>query len=194
VIASVSTVGAGTAAYAGAAPLTYDVAAHPDTGLGEPEVRVNPRDPTNLVIGENNSGVSVSHDRGLTWRQVPLANPGDNVLAVEPNGRFVYSSLDGQVHVSDDGGGSWTTAGNWVGTVAAQTQGLASAPAGAVVSRELGCNAPQPDGPVSSEPQQGPGPHAIGCDRPWLVADAQTGRLYVSFTDHADNSGGATNL
>lgn len=175
-------------------PLTYDVAADPNTGLGEPELKVNPRAPANVVIGENNSGVSVSHDRGRTWQQTPLANPGDNVLAVEPNGTFVYSSLDGQVHVSDNGGASWRTVGNWVGAVADQAQLLAGAPLGPVVSRELGCNSPAPDGPVAATPGQGPGPQLIGCDRPWMVADAQTGRLYVAFTDHNDNSGGTSGL
>jgi hypothetical protein len=174
--------------------LTYDVAADPNTGLGEPEIKVNPRDPTDLVVGENNSGVSVSHDRGLTWTQRPMSNPGDNVLAVEPDGTFVYSSLDGQVHASSDGGDSWTTVGNWVGAVAAQTQALAGAPLGAVVSRELGCDSPEPGGPVSAAPGESPGPHLIGCDRPWMAADAQTGKLYVSFADHDDNSGGTSGL
>jgi hypothetical protein len=69
---------------------------------------------------------------------------------------------------------------------------LSANPLGAVAARELSCNAPQPAGPVSIQPEQGPGPHAIGCDRPWLSSDPSTGTLYVSFTDHADNSGGAS--
>lgn len=193
-IASLTALIAPPDARAASAPLVIDVAAHPNTGLGEPEVRVDPLDTATVVIGENNSGVSVSHDRGLTWSQRSLSNPGDNVLAVRPNGTFVYSSLDGQVHVSNDAGNTWTTVGNWVGAIAAQTQVLASSSLGQVASRELGCDAVEPEGPVSVVPEQGPGPQLIGCDRPWLTADPQTGELYVSFTDHDDNSGGNGDL
>lgn len=180
------------AAAAPTAPLTFDTVVHADTGLGEPQVRVNPRDPSNLVIGENDSGVSISHDRGASWRQVSLPNPGDNVVAARPDGSFAYSSLDGRLRVSADGGDSWTAVGNWVGAAATRTQPLSAYPLGSVAARELSCNAPQPAGPVAPRPEQGPGPHAIGCDRPWLSSDASTGTLYVSFTDHADNSGGAS--
>lgn len=174
-----------------AAALVHDVAAHPDTGLGEPEVRVNPRDPANVVIGENDTGVSVSRDRGATFMHVALPNPGDNVLAVQPDGTFVYSSLNGDVEASRDGGATWSTRGNWVGRVAAQAAAVAPTGAGAVAGREAGCNAPEAEGPISERPGAGPGPHLIGCDRPWLVADPSTGTLYVSFTDHDDNGGGA---
>jgi hypothetical protein len=180
-----------------AAHATVDVAAHSGTGLGEPEVRVNPLDPNNIVIGENNSGVSVSHDRGLTFKQHAIENPGDNVLAVQPNGRFVYTSLDGQVHVSGDGGDHWTTVGNWVGALAAQTDAVQSVPGGTVVVREVACSAPEPEGPDADVPAiepDGPGPQLIGCDRPWLAADTQTGQLYISFTDHDDASGGALTI
>jgi hypothetical protein len=95
------------------------------------------------------------------------------------------------VRSSRDGGATWTTVGNWVGQVAAQAHAVAPTGAGAAPGRELGCNTPEPDGPVSADPgQNGPGPQAIGCDRPWLVSDATTGRLYVSFTVHDDNGGG----
>lgn len=105
-------------------PLTIDVVVHANTGLGEPQIALDPHDPTTVVVGENNSGVSVSHDRGLTWRRVPLPNPGDNVLTVTPDRTFVYSALDGDVNVSSDGGTTWPIVGNWVGQVAAMTQGL----------------------------------------------------------------------
>jgi hypothetical protein len=184
-----------SAANAASPPLVIDTAADPATGLGEPEVRVNPLQPTDVVIGENNSGVSVSHDGGLTFKQHNLSNPGDNVLAVEPDGTFAYSSLDGQVHVSNDGGDHWTTVGNWVGEVAAQTQVLAPIPGGMTVSRWAGCDSPKPVGPDAALPtDQGPGPQLIGCDRPWLTADTTTGQLYVSFTDHNDAGGGGPTL
>src|SRR4051812_46914895 len=99
-----------------------DVEVHPGSGLGEPQIHINPKDPSNLVVGENDSGVSVSRDGGATWKQVSLPNPGDNVLAVEPSGTFLYSALDGHVRASSDGGTTWTTVGNWVGQVAQQAQ------------------------------------------------------------------------
>ena len=172
-----------------------DVAADPGTGLGEPEVHVDPLNPADVVIGENNTGVSVSNDGGLTFAQRAMSNPGDNVLAVEPDGRFVYSSLDGQVHVSADGGNTWTTTGNWVGEVAAQTGTASPVPGGTVAVREAGCSSPDPAGPDSVAPTpDSPGPQAVGCDRPWLTADTQTGELYVSFTDHDDASGGSLTI
>jgi hypothetical protein len=180
-----------------AARANVDVAAHPGTGLGEPEVSVSPLDPNNIVIGENNSGVSVSHDGGLTFKQHAIDNPGDNVLAVQPDGRFVYTSLDGQVHVSGNGGDSWTTVGNWVGAVAAQSDAVQSVPGGTVAVREVGCSTPEPEGPDADVPAvdpDSPGPQLVGCDRPWLAADTQTGQLYVSFTDHDDASGGALTI
>ena len=176
-------------------PYVIDVAADPGTGLGEPEVRVDPLDPNAVLIGENNTGVSVSTDGGLTFTQRALSNPGDNVLAVEPDGSFVYSALDGQVHVSTDAGATWATVGNWVGAVAAQTDLAASIPGGTVAVRQAGCDTPEPDGPDAIAPSPyAPGPQVIGCDRPWLAADPQTGELYVSFTDHDDASGGGLSV
>ncbi len=175
--------------------LVIDVAADPGTGLGEPEVEVDPLDPADVVIGENNSGVSVSHDGGLHFARHALPNPGDNVLAVQPDGTFVYSSLDGQVHVSADAGNTWSTVGNWVGEVAAQTQLASPIPGGTVAVREAGCDSPQPAGPDAISPSdQAPGPQVIGCDRPWLTSDTNTGELYVSFTDHDDASGGGLTI
>ena len=175
----------GAQSAAGAAPLTLDIAADPNTGLGEPEIAVDPHNPSVLVIGENNTGLSVSSDRGRSWRKVSVQNPGDNVLAVEPDGTFIASSLDGDVQASSDGGISWSSVGNWVGVVAAQVSTVNS-----VAGRESGCSAPFPLGPV--QPLAGPGPHVIGCDRPWATADARTGALYISFTDHNDPAGGVT--
>jgi hypothetical protein len=174
----------------GARPPVRDVVVHAGTGLGEPRVAVNPQRPSDLVVGENNSGVSVSHDRGRSWKQVALPNPGDNVLAVGPGGTFSYSSLEGDVWSSRDRGGSWADRGNWVGAVAAQARATEGTGIGPVAVREAACSSPEPEGPASTTPGEGPGPQVIGCDRPWLVADSTTGALYVSFTDHDDSSGG----
>jgi hypothetical protein len=179
------------AAAQGARPHVRDVLVHAGSGLGEPEVELDPRHPSRIVIGENDSGVSVSRDRGAHWKQVAVKNPGDNVLAVEPGGKFVYSSLDGDVWLSGDHGASWTVAGNWVGTIAAQSRATQPTGAGPVATREVGCSAPGEEGPGAEPGEEGPGPQLIGCDRPWLVADHSTGALYVSFTDHDDSSGGA---
>src|SRR3954451_16783680 len=169
-----------------------DVSVVKDSGTGEPEVEVSPKDPSTIVVGKNDAGVAVSHDRGRTFKQVDLPNPGDHVLTVGPDGTFWYSALDGDVRMSTDGGDKWTSVGNWIGAVAAQAHELASTGAVAVAGRELGCNAPEDEGPGEIEPPgEGPGPHLIGCDRPWLYADKTTGTLYVSFVDHDENSGGA---
>src|SRR3954464_15725472 len=149
-----------------------DGPAAPGTGSGEPEVEVSPKDADTIVVGKNDSGIAVSHDRGRTFKQVALPNPGDHVLTAAPDGTFFYSALDGDVRRSADGGDHWATVGNWVGKVAAQSAAVQPAPGGQVAVREAGCSAPEPAGPV--EPG-GPGVHKIGCDRPWLDADRTTG-------------------
>src|SRR3954470_113199 len=173
-----------------AAPV--DVSVVNDSGTGEPEIEVSPKDPDTIVVGKNDKGVAVTHDRGRTWKQVELENPGDHVLTVGPDGTFWYSALDGDVRMSADNGRSWTSVGNWVGAVAAQAHDVASPGAVAVAGREVACSAPGDEGPGEVEPVgEGPGPHAIGCDRPWLYADKTPGPLYVSFVDHDESSGGA---
>src|SRR4051794_32062691 len=188
--------GLGAAALLGAAPAVaaepVDVAVVKDSGTGEPEVEVSPKDPSTIVVGRNDAGVAVSHDRGRTWRQIEMANPGDHVLTVGPDGTFWYSALDGDVRMSTDRGDTWQSVGNWVGAVAAQAHEAAQNGAGAVAGREIACNAPEEAGPGKVEPPgEGPGPQIIGCDRPWLYADRTTGTLYVSFVSHDESSGGA---
>lgn len=169
-----------------ATPQVTDVLVHADTGVGEPQVAVDPRYPHDVVVGENNTGVSVSHDSGRTWKQVALPNQGDNTTTVDAAGTYAYTSLDGDVQVSTDRGDTWSSAGNWVGSLAALWSGTGIED---VPFRFLGCNAPLPAGPV--DPVNGPGFHVIGCDRPWLTADATVpGHFYVSFVDHSDGSGG----
>jgi hypothetical protein len=163
---------------------------HGNTGVGEPQVAVDLRHPGDIVIGENNTGVSVSHDSGRTWKQVSIPNQGDNTLTIDAAGTYAYTSLDGDVQVSKDRGTTWSSAGNWVGSLAALWSSTASDGMKGLPFRFLGCNAPLPAGPV--DPVRGPGFHVIGCDRPWLTADATIpGHLYVSFVDHSDGSGGA---
>jgi hypothetical protein len=169
------------------APVVTDVLVHGNTGVGEPQVAVDPRHPGDVVVGENNTGVSVSHDRGRTWKQVAIPNQGDNTTTVDAAGSYAYTSLDGDVQVSRDRGNTWHSAGNWVGSLAALWSGTGMHD---VPFRFVGCNAPLPAGPV--DPVRGPGLHVIGCDRPWLSADAQLpGHYYVSFVDHSDGSGGS---
>src|SRR3954452_7852261 len=102
-----------TAAAAPADPV--DVSVIQGSGTGEPEVEVSPKDPDTIVVGRNDAGVAVSHDRGRTWRQVAMPNPGDHVLTTGPDGPFWYSALDGDVRMSTDNGDTWTTVGNWIG-------------------------------------------------------------------------------
>jgi len=177
-----------TVARSTSAPEVLDVLVESDTGAGEPQVAVDPRHPLDVVVGENNLGVSVSHDGGRHWTHVSLPNQGDNATTIDAAGTYAYTSLDGEVMVSRDRGRTWTSAGNWVGDLAATTYGLAGSTK--LAFRFLGCNAPAPLGPV--DPLSGPGFHVIGCDRPWLTADAtHPGLLRVAFTDHSDGSGGA---
>jgi hypothetical protein len=167
-------------------PVVTDVLVHENTGVGEPQVALDPRHPSDVVVGENNTGVSVSHDMGATWKQVALPNQGDNTLTIDAAGTYAYTSLDGDVQVSADRGETWRSAGNWVGSLAALWSGTGVHD---VPFRFLGCNAPLPLGPV--DPVNGPGLHVIGCDRPWLTADATLpGHYYVTFVDHSDGSGG----
>jgi hypothetical protein len=162
---------------------------HADTGVGEPQLALDPRHPEDVVVGENNTGVSVSHDHGRTWAQVAIPNQGDNTLAIDAAGTYAYTSLDGDVQLSSDRGRSWHSAGNWVGALSGLWSDLAPDELKGVPFRDLGCNAPLPIGPV--DPLNGPGFHVIGCDRPWLTADATLpGHYYVSFVDHSDGSGG----
>jgi hypothetical protein len=168
-------------------PTVVDSLVHANTGVGEPQVTLDPRHASDVVVGENNTGVSVSHDRGRTWTHVAIPNQGDNTTTVDATGAYAYTSLDGAVFVSRDRGRTWENVGNWVGALA----GLwSSSGVGTLPFRFLGCNAPMPLGPV--DVLSGPGFHIIGCDRPWMTADATVpGRLYVSFTDHSDGSGGS---
>lgn len=169
------------------APSVRDVLVRADTGAGEPQVALDPRHPGDVVVGLNNLGVSVSHDAGLHWTHVDLPNQGDNALTIDAAGRYAYTSLDGEVMVSTDRGRTWSSAGNWVGDLAHAWYGVAGGTK--LAFRFLGCNAPRPAGPV--DPVAGPGFHVIGCDRPWLTADAtRPGLLRLSFTDHSDGSGG----
>lgn len=164
---------------------------------GEPEINVNPRDDRNLVVGDNVFGVAFSRDGGATWKHVSVPNIGDNVLAVEPNGTFLYSSINGTIWASSDGGETWTKHGNWVGSVAETLYSLGPNPgypgnvASGDVIRQVACDALAVNGAgfVGTGPDQ-PGLSVLGCDRPWLVTDPQTGRAFLSFSVHSDASGG----
>ena len=185
-------------ALAAAAPATSDVEVYTPRG-GEPEIAVNPRNPQNIVMGENVDGVAASFDGGAHWTQVPLPNIGDNTLAVEPDGTFLFTSINGTIWSSKTGGLTWEDVGNWVGAVAeAGYSHFPNVPypanvGGGDVVREVSCDTPNVAGagPVTTDPPPaGPGVQSIGCDRPWLATDPQTGRAYLSFSDHEDASGG----
>ena len=170
------------------APTVTDVLVQQDSGAGEPQVAVDPRHPLDVVVGENNLGVSVSHDGGRRWTHVDLPNQGDNTTTVDAAGTYAYTSLDGEVFTSKDRGRTWQAVGNWVGALAGAWWQVGGSTK--LAFRFLGCNAPAPVGPVN--PVGGPGFHVIGCDRPWLTADAtRPGLLRLTFTDHSDGSGGA---
>jgi hypothetical protein len=164
---------------------------------GEPEIAVNPRNPRQVVVGENVNGVAFSGDGGATWKHVSLPNIGDNVLAVEPDGTFLFSSINGTVWASRDGGANWTKSGNWVGKVAeamyaaAPDLGYPTNVAAGDVIRQSACDVLNVSkaGPAGTGPDD-PGIQVLGCDRPWLITDPNTGRAYLSFSAHNDASGG----
>jgi hypothetical protein len=182
---------------AAAPPQTTDVVVDTENPGGEPQVAVNPRDPKNIVVGENVSGVTYSRDGGATWTPVSVPNLGDNVLGVLPNGTFLFSSFDGKVYASSDGGRTWPKVGNWVGGVADTLYstfpdiGYPGSAAYGQVMRNVACNAPAFAGlgPVGTGPDD-PGLQLLGCDRPWMAVDPHTGRVYLSFAVHGDASGG----
>lgn len=186
----------GVPSAASASPSTSDVPVF--SPGGEPEINVNPKDARNIVVGENVYGISYSRDGGTTWKHVSVPNIGDNALTVEPDGTFLYTSINGTVWSSHNRGEDWSDVGNWVGAVAetAYKADQFPYPAGVAAGdgiREVACNTPNAAGagPGGTDvPPDGPGPQLIGCDRPWLVADPNTGRAYVSFSDHEDASGG----
>lgn len=192
--------GCGNSSPSGSSPMdsvdTSDVPVY--SPGGEPEIAVNPTDADNLVEGENVYGISYSHDGGATWTHVDLPNIGDNTLAVLSDGTFLYTTINGTMYESRDGGETWSDVGNWAGAVAETAYSFNVAPypvSNAVgdVIRDVACNTPDiaDAGPGSTEvPPNGPGVQLIGCDRPWLVADASTGKAFLAFTAHQDASGG----
>lgn len=195
----------------GGAPSPVATAATRDIGIdrtdhdvdhpgGEPQIAVNPRDPRNLVVGENVTGVAYTRDGGSTWHHVAVPNIGDNVVSALPDGTFLFSSIDGNVHASLDGGRTWVKVGNWVGAIAdtfyaafPQLPYPANVGGGDVV-RQIACDAPSVAGagPAGVGSDQ-PGVTLLGCDRPWLATDPQTGRSFLSFSVHTDASGGPSN-
>lgn len=171
---------------------------------GEPEIAVNPKDSDNIVVGDNVYGISYSRDGGATWKHVAIPNIGDNTLAVQPDGTFLYTTINGTVWSSHDGGATWADVGNWVGAVAETAYTLfpnlpypANVGGGDVI-RQVACDTPDlgnagfvdPDAQLPDAEQSGPGVSVLGCDRPWLVSDPNTGRAYLAFSDHHDPSGG----
>src|SRR5690349_2362517 len=140
---------------------------------GEPEIAVNPRDPRNIVMGENVDGAAYSRDGGATWKQVSVPNIGDNALAVEPDGTFLFTAINGTIWSSHDGGATWKDVGNWVGAVADTAYalypdlGYPVNVGGGDVIREVSCDTPDAGGagPISTgPPPAGPGVQTIGCD------------------------------
>lgn len=182
-----------------APPRTQDTAVDTDNPGGEPQVAVNPRDSRNIVVGKNVAGVAYTRDGGVTWTPVRIPNLGDNVLATLPDGTFLYSSIDGAVYASRDGGATWPQVGNWVGAIASTLYqafpdvGYPGSAAWGQVMRNVACNAPAVvgAGPLGTGPDE-PGVQLLGCDRPWLATDPHTGRAYLSFAVHSDASGGAS--
>ncbi|MFO0832943.1 MAG: sialidase family protein [Phycisphaerales bacterium] len=94
----------------------------------EPSMAVNPTNPLNIVIGWRQfdnivsnfrqAGFAYTLDGGVTWHNAGPYSPGvfrsDPVLACDPDGRFVYDSLQvtpsycTDALISLDGGATWS--------------------------------------------------------------------------------------
>ena len=88
-----------------------------DTGNTQTEqtLAVDPANPQNILIGYI-SGIAVSHDGGLTWKQSSVACSGDNNPAFDRSG-VAYFECDNngvEVYESDGGGDIWGTPVNAV--------------------------------------------------------------------------------
>lgn len=157
---------------AAARPVAFDtqVAAH--DGAGEPEVAVDAKD-ANVLVDAYTQGIARSADGGRHWVPVVTQTGGDPVVVADHAGHF-FATLDlyGSVLESTDQGRHWKPVGSPL-------------------------HSPPPVGPsiqdISVHPADGPlymGPSVIGCDRPLMGADATTGSLYATCSDHGDQSGG----
>ena len=154
---------------------TFDTRVANSDGSGEPEIAVNPLNPSNLVVARMH-GVSFSRDGGTTWQGASFPESGgDPAVVADGAGRFFVTYLAEQngarVFVSVDGGKAWTGAGDPL-----HGPDLPVAPGAMQVNSQ---------GPVYL------GPWAIvACDREFLAVDRSTGTLYASCVDHGDASGG----
>ena len=156
------------------APYVYDARISAIDGHGEPQIAVDRRDPR-VIVAAYMSGASVSRDGGRHWRQfASTSNGGDTVAVSDAAGRLYYASLVDNPYTfltSADHGRTWKTAGSPLRMPLAANQSASE----------------------SVEPDGGPvymGPSLIGCDRPLSGADANTGMLIASCSDHGDESGG----
>jgi hypothetical protein len=155
------------------APLTFDSRVSTSDGKGEPEVAVDVTNP-DILVNAYSSGIAVSNDGGHTWHTV-APDGADPVVVADSSGNFFASHLgsDGWgVSESTDHGATWTRVGG-------------------PLHNPLVVGPSVPD--MSVHPTDGPvymGPSAIGCDRPLMGADANTGDLYATCADHGDESGG----
>src|SRR5436190_12586470 len=74
-----------------AAPVSaarHDTRVAADDGSGEPEIAVNPLDPSNLVVAHMH-GVSFSEDGGRTWHAASFpGSGGDPAVVADGSGRF----------------------------------------------------------------------------------------------------------
>jgi hypothetical protein len=147
-------------------------------GFGEPWVAVDPQNP-NVLAAAHAAGVSVSRDGGRHWKRVvpitPSSSAGDpTVVSYGPGDFFFTYGAYNALLESTDGGTRWT-----------QVQ----SPAHPLPPPAFGYS----PGDTTVQPSGGPvymGPSAVGCDRPLVAGDGNTGAIYVTCSDHGDQSGG----
>src|SRR5437764_1357937 len=99
-----------------AAGATFDTRVASDDGSGEPEIAVNPLNPSNLVVAHMH-GVSFSRNGGRTWQQASFPESGgDPAVVADGSGRFYATYIAEQngirVFGSADGGKTWSALGD----------------------------------------------------------------------------------
>src|SRR6266498_201121 len=70
------------------------------------------KNPANIFIGSNVSGIYKSSDYGLTWNHLNIPTPA-TVVSINIQGDHIYATVEGVgVYASVDSGATWTPMNN----------------------------------------------------------------------------------
>jgi hypothetical protein len=85
--------------------ITLDQSSNIYSGLSEPSIVINKKDPENIVGGSIYDNVYVSFDNGKNWQKDHLSSPfgvfGDPCLASDERGNLYYLHLSNPLHKTD---------------------------------------------------------------------------------------------